>query len=90
MKMSTSDAGMRKFRRAFKKFLTLKYNYRIDQGDFDSLIKKFLEGDALDVTMKIQFLPNDILFMRSLAGMPVPATVRSKVYALWDEERRRP
>ena len=89
MKMNMSNKTILKFRRALKRLVALKFGYCIDKGDYDSIIENFLEGDTVEMTMKFNFLPNDIIFMRALAGRSTPSSIVSKVSSMWDEERRK-
>lgn len=78
-----------KFRKAFKRFLFLKFAYWIDKGDFDQRIDCFLNGDTLTVSFDVSFIPNDVIFMRTLAGLQCPPDVIKKIHAAWDAERER-
>lgn len=77
---------IKSFRNALKVLLLPKLNYRIDNGEFDDIIKKFLDGDTLQINLGISLLPNDILVMRYLAEGNIDKKVLKKVINLWKKE----
>jgi len=74
------------YREAFKTFVIKKFSWKFDRGDFDNLIRGFMEGDSLEINMKIETIPNDIIFMRALARKEITPEIEKKVRNLWEEE----
>lgn len=77
-----NGTNMIKFREAIKKFLIYRICERIDDGEFDPVIKSFLEGDSISIDLSVNFIPNDIIFMRILMGDTIPSDVAVKVAEL--------
>jgi len=77
--------NIKNFRNALRVFTLIKLNYRINQGDFDRLINRFLEGDELEFSFTIKLLANDILLMRSLSGGKIDKKIINKVTNLWKQ-----
>ncbi len=79
---------IRKFRKALKEFALIKLAYNFDKGEMDSELRSFCEGDSLRITLTIDLLPNDIIFMRSLSGQKITRSVLRKVKKMWDDEKK--
>lgn len=84
--MPEEDISM--YRKAFKLLICMKFAYRIDKGEFDNIILGFCMGDTLNLKMDIETIPNDIIFMRSLAGKEITPEIEEKVRRLWDEQSK--
>ena len=76
-----------RFKSGVLKFWGHKMAYRIARGDFDSVFKRFLEGDSISFDLSLSFIPNDVIFMNALIGNKISPTVLRKVRRLWDKER---
>jgi len=78
---------LKQFRKAFKVFSLEKISWRIDNGQMDYHIEEFLKGDTLEIGLKITFLPNDVIFMRTLLGLEITPEIRKKMHKMWRNER---
>jgi hypothetical protein len=74
------------YREAFKRLICAKYSYFIDKGNFDGVLSGFVNGDSLVLDIKLETIPNDIIFMRTLAGNEITLEIEAKVRKLWDEQ----
>ena len=79
-----------KFRSALGNFLKLKLDYRLNRGEFDHVIEKFLsgdfEGDTFTITQGVSLITNDVPFMNLLLGNSVAPGLKRRLYKLWDKE----
>jgi len=80
------EKEIKKFRKAVKEFWTEKMSYRIDSGELDKSINNFLNGDIFEFNWHIEFLPNDVIFMRSLLEIETPSIIIDKIHKKWDIE----
>lgn len=78
-----------KLRDAMKVFMKYRFPYRLDRGDFDTVLRSFFDGDSLLIHFTIEFLANDILFMNALAGNEITTSVSEKVYKQWKIEDKK-
>lgn len=57
---------IKKFRKALHVFWIISLEQKIENGELDWAIWKFLEGAELQLTAKVDFIANDIIFMNAL------------------------
>lgn len=80
------ERAVKVFSDAVKSFIIERMRVRIENGEFDKYIEDFARGFlrgenlSLSITFTIDFLNNDVFFMRKLLGLDVDDELIRKLW----------
>jgi hypothetical protein len=75
------------FTECMAQYLHLKIDYYRENGTLEKLVKPFLDGDQLEICIRLDFTANDIIFDHLLCSQEITPDVLKKVKKLWDQEK---
>jgi len=84
-----NDQAFRKFKEALFTLLVVKIRHKMfTVNEYDEFIKKFWDAEAnklgtYTITVNTQFIPNDVILMRILAGADITDEIIKKLEKMW-------